>query len=282
MAHLDVDKYDSIEPLPALFAGLRASGRRLDLFTFMQIMPDTAPKYSWHMEWDNLAILPVTTYEYWWNHQIRSYPRNRARQAEKKGVTLQEVPFDDALAEGIWDVYNETKVRQGRRNFHYGKDLATVRRESATFPDRSVFIGAFFEGKLIGFAKLVIDLTGTQAGLMSIAAMVRHRDKATTNALLAHAVRACADRRIPWLMYQNMVYGNKDFDGMAHFKQINGFEQVRLPRYYIPLTPLGNFALRYGLHRKWIDQLPKSVAAKLRHVRNAWYSRKLPSETGAS
>lgn len=281
VAHLDVDKYDSIEPSEALLDALRQADRRIDVFTFMQIAPDTAPKYSYLMEVDNLAILPVSTFEHWWNCQIRSYPRNRARQAEKKGVTIREVEFDDLLARGIWEIYNETKVRQGRRNFHYGKDLATIRRESATFLDRSVFIGAYFEGNLIGFVKLMINLARTQAGIMSIAAMVLHRDKATTNALIAHCVRACADRNIPYLMYQNMIYGNKDADSMAHFKRINGFEQIDLPRYYMPLTPLGGFALKHGLHHKLIDQLPKALAARLRQVRRAWYNRKLPSETGA-
>ncbi len=103
------------------------------------------------MEWDNIAVLPVTTYENWWKNQIRSLPRNRARQAEKRGVTLREVPFDDELVNGIREVYNESPVRQGKPNAHYGKDVETVRRESATYLDSSAFIGAFFENKLIGF-----------------------------------------------------------------------------------------------------------------------------------
>jgi len=177
IAHLDIDKYDSVQSPESLSAELRKAKGRIDLFTFMQIMPDKAPKYGYHMEMDNLAILPVSTFENWWNKQIRSFPRNRARQAEKRGVTLREAPFDDSLVEGIWEVYNETTVRQGKPNVHYGKDVATVRREAATFLDRSVFIGAFFEGKLIGFVKMMIDETRTQASLMNIVAMVRHRDK---------------------------------------------------------------------------------------------------------
>jgi hypothetical protein len=190
---------------------------------------------------------------------------------------MKEVPFDETLAQGIWEVYNETMVRQGKPNVHYGKDVQTVYREAATFLDRAVFIGAFFEGKLIGFVKMVIDETKTQASLMNIVAMVRHRDKAPTNALIAHAVRACADRGIPYLMYQSFVYGNKEGDSLTNFKEINGFQRVDLPRYYVPLTPLGTLALRFGLHHKFTDQLPKPVAAKLRELRSAWYNRKLRS-----
>ncbi len=282
IAHLDIDKYDSVQSPESLSAELRKAKGRIDLFTFMQIMPDKAPKYGYHREMDNLAILPVSTFENWWNKQIRSFPRNRARQAEKRGVTLREAPFDDSLVEGIWEVYNETTVRQGKPNVHYGKDVATVRREAATFLDRSVFIGAFFEGKLIGFVKMMIDETRTQASLMNIVAMVRHRDKAPTNALIAHAVRACADRGIPFLMYQNFVYGNKEGDSLTNFKEINGFERVDLPRYYVPLTPLGKIALKFGLHHKLMDQLPKPVAARLRQFRSSWYSRKLHSAVEAS
>src|ERR1700733_5242297 len=118
IAHLDIDKYDSVRSPEDFAAELRRLRRRIDLFTFMQIMPDTAPKYDYYMETDNLAILPVSTFDNWWNKQIRSFPRNRARQAEKRGVTLCEAVFDDALAQGIWEVYNETKVRQGKPNVH--------------------------------------------------------------------------------------------------------------------------------------------------------------------
>lgn len=282
IGRLDSDKYDAVVSPETVVDALRNSNRRIDLFTFMQIMPDTEPRFGYHREMDNLAVLPVSTYENWWNNQIRSYPRNRARQAEKRGVILKEVSFDDAFVEGVWEVYNETKVRQGRPNSHYGKDVETVRREAATFLDRAVFIGAYFEDKLIGFVKLVIDESGTQAGLMNIVAMIRHRDKAPSNALIAHAVRACASRSIPYLMYQSFSYGNKGSDSIAHFKEINGFKQIDLPRYYVPLTPLGKMALRYGFHRRLMDQLPEGVAEKLRQIRNSWYNRKLHSEAEAS
>lgn len=282
IAHLDSDRYDPVESPENLIAELRRQKGRIDLFTFMQIMPDTARQYDYPSETDNLAILPVSTFEHWWNRQIRSYPRNRARQAEKRGVVLREVPFDDGLVGGIQEVYNETRVRQGRPNSHYGKDFAIVRREAATFLDRSIFIGAFFEEKLIGFVKLVVSKSGSQAGLMNIVAMIRHRDKAPTNALIAHSVRACADRGIPYLMYQGFTYGNKDADSITHFKEINGFERVNLPRYYVPLTSLGGFALEHGLHHKLMDRLPHALASRLRQIRNAWYNRRLPSETEAS
>src|SRR5271156_530700 len=114
IARLEAGAYQTVEDPERVLEELRKSRTRVDLFTFMQPLPEITPKYSYPMEWDNLAAIPISTFENWWNHQIRSFPRNRARQAEKRGVSIREVPFDDALVRGIWEVYNECPVRQGR------------------------------------------------------------------------------------------------------------------------------------------------------------------------
>jgi hypothetical protein len=229
------------------------------------------------MEWDNLAVLPVSTFDHWWTQQITSFPRNRARQAEKKGVVLREVPFDDTLVKGIWEIYNETPVRQGRRFPHYGKDIQAVYREEATYLDSSVFIGAFLGESLIGFIKLVHDETRTQAGLMNILSMNRHRDKAPTNALIARAVKSCAERSISYLVYSNFAYGEKQASSLSRFKEVNGFGRIDLPRYYVPLTGIGRVAFQLGLHRKLVERIPEPVAAKIRDLREAWYNRHFQS-----
>lgn len=252
---------------------LRASGRTADLFTFLQALPESEPKFPYAFEMDNFAALRVTTYDEWLRG-LSGRIRTQTRQAERRGVEVREIPFDDAAAHGIWEIYNETPVRQGRRFPHYGKDLETVRRMSATFPEHSIFIGAFFEGRLIGFIKLVANRARTQAGLMHILSMAAHRDKAPTNALVAAAVRACADRGISYLAYCSYAYGNKGDSSLSEFKRRNGFRRADVPRYYIPLTRWGATAYRLGLHHGWKDRLPESVAARLRDVRAAWFRRK--------
>ena len=254
IARLDADGYQFLDQPESFLEGLRTSRSRFDLFTFMQKLSESTPNFSYPMEWDNLAALPLTTYDRWWNEQLRFKARNKARQAAKKGVSFRIVPFGDELVRGIWEIYNECPVRQGRPFTHFGKDLATVHKEEATYLESSVFIGAFFEGKMIGFVKLVWDETQTQAGLMNIVSMIKHRDKAPTNALIAEAVRVCAS---------------------------NGFQRFGLPRYYVPLTPLGARAYRVGLHRKWVDRFPQPVVRKVRQLRNAWYNRKMQSHVEA-
>ncbi len=70
-------------------------------------------------------------------------------------------------------------------------------------------------------------------------------------------------------------------DSLSHFKEVNGFRRVDLPRYFIPLTAVGKAAFRLGLHRRLIDHLPESVAAKLRELRRAWHGRKIQQTTEA-
>jgi hypothetical protein len=277
IARLDEDTYEFPKNPETVAAALRKCGTRIDLFTFMQILPESQPKFSYPMEWGNLAVLPISTFEHWWKCQISSFPRNRARQAEKKGVTIREALLDEALVRGIWEVYNECPVRQGKPFEHYGKDLETVRSELATFPESSIFIGAYIGDKLIGFIKMTSDETLTQANMMNIVSMMSHRDKAPTNALIAQAVRSCAERGIKNLVYQSFSYGKKQGDSLSNFKEINGFKRVDLPRYYIPLTALGWAAFRLGLHKKFADRIPESVLTKLRELRNAWYRRKQQS-----
>jgi len=274
VARLDGEKFTFPEDPEAVIQSLHRCGTRIDLFTFLQKLPETAPVYPYPMEWDNLAVLSVSTFEHWWNHQIRSLARNRARQAEKKGVEIREVPFSDALLQGICDIYNESPIRQGRRFPHYGMNLERARLYAGTFLNRSVFIGAFLNGAMIGFIKLVVDETGTHACAIHILSMLKHRDKAPTNALVAQAVRSCADRGIAYLVYENFTYGKKTGDTLSHFKETNGFQRLDLPRYYIPLTRFGAIALRIGLHRDVGSALPEIVKAKLRQLRSAWYSRR--------
>ena len=221
-----------------------------------------------------MAVLNISTYENWWTKQIGFKARNKAKQADKKGVVIREVAFDDELVRGIWEIYNECPVRQERLFPHYGKTIEEVRQMSATYLDSSVFIGAYDSGNLIGFIKLVIDDTRTQAGMMHIISMLKARDKAPTNALVAHAVRSCADRNVPYLCYAQFAYGTKTRSSLSDFKERNGFQRVDIPRYYVPLTKWGAAAFSMGLHHKLIDRLPESLAAKLRDLRSTWHQHK--------
>jgi len=282
MARLDGEKFRFLEDPETVLDGLRKSRTRIDLFTFTQRLPNTKPLFPYPMEWDNFAAIPISTFEEWWTKQLGFKARNKAKQAEKKGLVLREVPFSDELVRGISEIYNECPIRQGRRFPHFGKDVETIHREEATYLESSIFIGAFSGDRLVGFIKILIDETGTQAGLLNIVSLISERDKAPTNALVASAVKACATRGIVYLTYSNFSYGKKQSDSLSDFKERNAFQRIEIPRYYVPLTMLGQAALRLGLHHRLSERIPEPLAVRFREFRDAWYKRRFPTLTEAS
>lgn len=276
IAHLDGEWYQFVDDPNGAIAVLGDVRPRVDLFTFIQKLSDPAPRYGYCLEWENMAALRISTYENWHTQEINSYVRKAIRKSKRRGVTVNEVPFNDALIEGISRIYNETPIRQGRRFWHYRKDLESLRKMKATFLDRSIFLGAFFEDKLIGFAKIVTNEDGGQAGFMHILSMSQHGDKAPTNALIAQAVRSCAERRIPYLFYGNFSYGKNKHDGLSEFKHRNGFQKIDVPRYYVPLTMAGRAALALGFHHRVVERIPEPVAATYRKIRSRWYALRFP------
>jgi hypothetical protein len=280
IAHIDGEKYRFMTDPQPVIQGLKKLSKRVDIFTFIEKLPKAEPRYHYPMEWENYAAIPLTTFDQWWTETLGFKGRNKAKQAEKKGVKIREVPFDDNLVRGIWEIYNECPVRQGKPFWHYGKDIDTVRREASTFLDCSAFIGAYLGEQLIGFIKMTWDETSTQAGLMHIVSMVSQRDKAPTNALVVQAVRSCTDRKIPYLVYSNFSYGKKQKDSLSDFKERNGFQKIDVPRYYVPLTPLGATAIKFGLQHPLTSKLPEPLMVKLREIRNGWFMRKLQGNAG--
>jgi hypothetical protein len=274
IGYLDGEGYQFLDDPEGGLQVLRKSRSGIDLFTFIQKLSEPVPKYDYPMEWDNFATLPISTFDKWMKDQINFKVRNKIRKAEKNRVVVREVPFDDVLVRGIHAVYNESPIRQGRRFWHYGEDIETVRKIKSTFLERSIFIGAFFEDTMIGFLKLVANEDWTQAGLMHILSMIQYRDKAPTNALIAQAVRSCADRGVRYLWYANFSYGRKQHDSLAEFKRHNGFEKINVPRYYVPLTTTGRIAFRMGLHRGIGNRIPEPFVATYRRIRSLWYTKK--------
>lgn len=277
IGRLTAEKHEFLHEPQQVVNGLRTCALRIDLFTFLQEIGEVSPKYSYPMEWDNLAVLPVSTFEEWWTKQVNGKTRNMVRKAKKKGVEVREVPFDDALVQGITALYNECAVRQGKLFAHYGKDIEAVRRHAGTFLSRSIFLGAYLDDTLIGFLKLINNEARTHASVMHILSAVQERDKAPTNALIAEAVRFCATRCIPYLVYSSFAYGKKERDSLSDFKEHNGFRRVDTPRYYVPLTCAGSIAFRLGLHHRFVDRIPESLLARMRELRSAWHNRKFQS-----
>jgi hypothetical protein len=243
-----------------------------DLFTFIQKFSDPKPKYEYYMEWDNVAVVQIKDFDHWWKNQISKNTRNTVRKAEKKGVVVKIIPLDEDTVKGISDIYNETPMRRGKPFPHYGKNLERIRMEHSTYPDRSCFIGAYYQGELIGFIRLIRG--NGFVDVMNNVSKIQHRDKGATNALIAKAIEYCSSEQFPYLTYGNFIYGRKGMDSLSIFKRSAGFVKVDVPRYYLPLTTRGDIALRLKLHRPISEILPERIYNLLREGRNRLYAVK--------
>ena len=253
-------------------AELKESGLRADIFTFAQRLPNSSPQHKYYFEWENLAIVPITTYSDWWENRVESSVRRAVKKAAKQGLEVRVADFNDEFVRGVCGINDETPIRQGRAFWHYRKGFDEVKLENSTYPGRNTFLGAYYQGELIGFMRLIH--AGKLASVVQLLSMVKHYDKRPTNALIAKAVEVCVEQGMSYLMYCNYVYHDPN-SSLTEFKRRNGFEKVLVPRYYIPLTLKGKLALGLGLHVRLVEHIPAPVMSQLLKVRSYWYARRM-------
>jgi hypothetical protein len=239
-----------------------------DLFTFSQNLTDTVPRFPFTHIWDSVAAIRITSYQDWWNNRVSTDLRCDVRKAAKRGLVVRQATFTDDFVRAIVDIYDETPIRHGRRFWHYKKGFAAVRRENATYLERSEFLGAYAGDELVGFLKMVY--VGNVARMMQIIAKDAHRDKRPMNALIAKAVEICAARGCSHLTYGKFRY-SREADSLTAFKKRNGFEEILVPKYYIPLTIKGRLALQFRLERGVKALVPHTVVLKLKRFRTTIY-----------
>jgi len=253
---------------------LKKSPTKIDLLRFWQRIPESKPKFKYYYEWRDIAAIPVSTYKHWFTKQISPKARNKIRKSEKYGVRVQESAVTDQLVEGIMGIFNQSPVRRGKPFWHYGKDFPTVKQEMSLDASRSTFVVAYFQDELIGFIKLLFS--DRYAMITLILDKTAHRDKAPMNGMLAKAVEICADRGIPYITYTVWRRGEH-----GQFQESNGFEKIRVPEYFVPVSLVGRLALAVGLHKGLKEALPEPVVVWLLELRRRWYAFKL-EKTAAS
>src|SRR5437762_1027474 len=250
IARLEQEWCDDAGDPEILADALRKTADGPDILTFTQRLPDLEPQYGYPMELDSMAVLPIKSYDFWWEKQIERQARNKIRKAQKKGVVVRPTDFDDKLIHGMTSIFNETPIRQGRHFLHYGKDFETIKHQFSRFLFREELLGAYLGEELVGF--IMLANAGKYAILGQIISKIARRDLAPTNALLAKAVERCAEKGIPYLAYAYWLE-----NGLGDFKRNNGFQKFDLPRYFVPLTQKGALALKLGIYRGWKEMVPK-------------------------
>jgi hypothetical protein len=262
---LEDEWYEDLHDPEAVIAALKEqSDVTADVLTFWQRLPDITPKFKYHQEWEEIAVLPSTSYADWFNNRIKSRVRSQIRKAEKEGVVVRETRYDDDFVRGMTAIFNEAPVRQGRRFWHYGKDFDTVKQQFSRYIHREHMIGAYFRDEMIGL--IMLGNAGTFGVTGQIISSIKHRDKATNNALVAKAVEVCER-----LGLQHLVYLFWSDDSLSEFKRRCGFEKTLVPRYYVPLTSKGKLGLKVGVQRGWKAMIPQQIKAPLKRLRSSWY-----------
>jgi hypothetical protein len=204
----------------------------------------------------------------WWD-ALPQESRKNVRRAAKRGVTITVKRLDDELIREICELNNDSPMRQGRRFAHYGKTFEEVRKDQSHLLERSDYVCAYAGTELIGFLKMAY--AGEVAAIVQILPKVSHHDKRPANALLSKAVELCEARGATYLTYGLFREGNRRESPLRQFKARNGFEEVLVPRYYVPLTSWGAVCTRLKLYRGLIDLLPDPVIRLAVNARAKWY-----------
>ncbi len=257
----------SPETYIALLKSQRSSGLRADVFTFAQKLPAVHPKYSYQMEWESVAAIRVSGFEAWWDG-LPQGTRKNVRRSQKRGVVVEVRPWSDEIVRGLVELNNDSPVRQGRPNRHFGKSFDQVKRDYSSFLDRSDLICAYFGDELIGLLKLVYR--GDVAAILQCLPKAAHLDKNPANALIAKAVEVCEKKHISYLTYGLFTYSTRRASPLLEFKIRNGFEELRVPRYYVPLCWRGSLCMKLGLHRGLVGMLPDSAIDVGIRAREKW------------
>jgi hypothetical protein len=246
---------------------LRASGLPADIFAFSGAIGAMPIDGSIQFETENWAVIRTHNYEAWWEG-LPQEARKNVRRAAKKGIEVRSATLDDEFATGIKAIYDETPIRQGRKFWHYGKDLDIVKRENATYLDRCELLGAYYFGQLVGFVKFVY--VGDAARIMQILCLNAHQDKRPIFALISKSVEICHKKGLKYFIYGKFTYGRKTDTSITEFKRRLGFEQKDFRRYYVPLSLRGRIALKLGTHKGWLELLPPTLYSTLLKIRTWW------------
>lgn len=241
---------------------------RPDIFCFSQRVPDVAPRYPYPMERRSIAVADVSNYKAWLK-KLSESTRLNIKKAVKRGVVVKVRGLDPDVVEGIREIQNETRYRQGRPYWHYGKSFAQVQRDHGAFLERSDFLCAYYQDELIGFLKLVY--VGGVASILQMTAKMAYYDKRTSDALVDKAVQLCEEKGIPYLLYDLFNYGNKADSSLREFKERHGFAEMLVPIYYVPLTLWGRFCVKARLYRGIYEIAPRSLINAALKIREKWY-----------
>jgi len=262
---------DEVNDADKIICDIKNKNIKANIFTFWILFQESNILCKYYMEYDPIAVIPIKSYEHWYNNQINAGARKAIRHSQKKNVIIKTMFFDETLARGIFNILSETPIRQNRIFKHYNKTFEEIKDEFSLDAEKCVFICAYYENELIGFIKLMCSKNiAVPYGMVS---KIEHRDKSSQNALIAKAIDICVGKNIKYL-----VYGKWSAGSLNNFKINNGCMKYNIPRYYIPLTIFGRFLISFKLHKGVSNLMPSTIRKILNRLRYYYSIINLKSE----
>jgi len=126
---------------------------------------------------------------------------------------------------------------------------------------------------------LKIVYAGKVGAILQLLSKKSHYDKRPANALIAKAVERCEQRGISYITYGKYRYGNQGNTSLMNFKSRNGFREMAIARFYVPISVKGRIAIMLNLHRDPLDILPQGIGSLAVRVRAKWHrlrNRRIP------
>ena len=219
--------------------------------------------------WESVAAITLSRFTDWWD-KLPQDTRKNVRRSAKRGVVVQVKPLDDELIRGIAEINNESPIRQGQHFAHYGESFDEVKKDFSSFSERCEFFCAYLTDELIGVLKVMYRRE--VASVLKLQSKSSHYDKRPSNALIAAAVERCDKKGVSFITYGKYRYGNQEKTSLMEFKARNGFAEILVPRFHVPLTTRGRIGIALGLHRGLTGIVPESALSLGRSVRSKWHS----------
>lgn len=223
---------------------------------------------------DNRSCLRVEDPDYWGKKVVAKDVRESLRRIRREGVEVREMPFNASSCEDISTLFNESPIRQGKRYWHYGKSAAQIQEELSPLASRSLYVGAYHRGRLVGFTQVVrLESIGVLRTVHVLGSLVSRKVRPVT-AMIDWMVRYGWENGFQRIVYGKHDYGNASNDSLTAFKSRHGFRSEPLRIDYHCLCPQGAWYLAAGLHRNLREMTPRHLALFLKKARSRLISAK--------
>jgi len=225
---------------------VRASGADLFVWsdrTFLgEASPDLQGNFFTKETVESIALLKLSTYDDWWNQSERHKVRNTVRKAGKAGVQVRQLDLRqlNGIIDGLYEIYHDTPIRQGRRYIGYLVTKPQLRTRFRNLQN-SIVIGAFLDEKIVGFVHVILGDRG--ASVRSLVSIERYMGVGVNNAILASAIETLCERGFQYFTYARMGYQRN----LDMFKLSNGFRRFPLTTHFLALSSRGMLATHFYL-----------------------------------